>query len=536
MEKMLVNKDSKNLEGSLFLGQNPNRKNKSLLRIVKPIFLKGNSFAYDLWEWKINSYRQFEVSGLYYEGIRDFLYSSDYFKREISENSHLFILEKDNIIEQIFSEKIKDVISDYIIKLPKVIEFEFKGVKYYTPKETLRNIYLKQQNNVINDNWLTNLNYHDKIVLRDTKKEAFFAFNNGLVEVTKNEIKIKSYSNQSDLCVWKDQIIDFDICYNENKDRAGEFRKFICNVCNRNEQRFSALCSAIGYLLHNYHSPSKGQAVILYDEELTTGEKPMGGTGKGVIANALKIMRSTAKIDGKNFKSDNNFKWSNISPSTQLVWIDETNKKFNFDILFSCLTDGWQIEQKYRNKFDIPAEDSPKVLICSNTILENKGASNLRRQFTVELSDYYSKRLVNGTETPISDEHGGDLFSDNWDFEEWNLFYSFMLDCVKYYLKNGLCDYERINVERNWLIQKTCEEFVEYIHTNPPRTNDNFFIKTIFFDFKSNYQTIDEHLAQRTFTNWLKDYCESKKYKLEKTGKSNGEPVYQIREQGNNKH
>lgn len=72
-------------------------------------------------------------------------------------------------------------------------------------------------------------------------------------------------------------------------------------------------------------------------------------------------------------------------------------------------------------------------MICSNTILENKGASNLRRQFTVELSDYYSKRLVNGTETPISDEHGGDLFSDNWDFEEWNLFYSFMLDCVKHY-------------------------------------------------------------------------------------------------------
>jgi hypothetical protein len=60
------------------------------------------------------------------------------------------------------------------------------------------------------------------------------------------------------------------------------------------------------------------------------------------------------------------------------------------------------------------------------------------------------------------------------------------------------------------------------------------FIKTLFFDFISNYQTNDEHLAQRTFTNWLKDYCDSKKYKLEKTGKSNGEPIYQIREQGNN--
>lgn len=91
-------------------------------------------------------------------------------------------------------------------------------------------------------------------------------------------------------------------------------------------------------------------------------------------------------------------------------------------------------------------------------------------------------------------------------------------------------------MESNLLLQKTSEEFVEYIFENPPKINTNFFIKTLFLDFKSNYQTIDEYLAQRTFTNWLIDYCDSKKYKLEKTGKSNGEPIYQIREQGNNKH
>lgn len=533
---MLVNKDSKNLEESLFLGQNPNPKNKSLLRLKRPIILRDNLFAFDLWEWKLNSLNRFEVSGLYYEGIRIFLFSSDFFKRELSKNSHIFIFEKENVIEQVFSENIRDFISSYIEKLPKIIKFQFQNFNYSTPKETLRNIYLKQQHNLINNTWLTNLNMHKKNILKDTKNESFFAFKNGIIKVSKNEISTKKHSDYSELCVWQDQIIDFDIEYIQKRDRKGEFEKFISNVSNNDEKRISALKSAMGYLLHNYFVPSKGQALILYDEELASGEKPMGGTGKGVIANALKLMRSTAKIDGKNFKADNNFKWSNINPSTQIVWIDETNKKFNFDILFSCLTDGWQVEQKYRNKFDIAPKDSPKVLICSNTILENKGASNVRRQFTIELSNYYSERINNGTETPISDEHGGDLFSEDWDFDEWNLFYSFMFDCIGFYLKNGLCDYERINVESNLLLQKTCEEFVEYIFENPPKINTNFFIKTLFLDFKSNYQTIDEYLAQRTFTNWLKDYCDSKKYKLEKTGKSNGEPIYQIREQGNNKH
>jgi hypothetical protein len=518
-----------------FLGQNPEKKDKSKLRNIKPFYLKDSSFAFDLWEWKWNPNKKiYEVMSLYYEGMREFIESKNFFKRQLTKQSHIYIIEELNIIDEVTSNIINDEIRYYVDSLQKNVEFEYQGQTFSIPHVTLRNIYLKQQQNIINDKWLTNIQKHDKTILKDNKDSAFFVFKNQFVEVTKHGILNHDFMKLENNSIWKDQIIPHESEYIENIDeKRGEFEKFIVNVCNGEKDRFAALCSAIGYLLHNHFDPKQGQAVILYDEALTTKNKPQGGTGKGLIVNAIKIMRSTAKIDGKNFKSDDKFKWSNITPSTQVVWIDETNKHFHFDSLFSCLTDGWQIERKFQNKFDIPPKDSPKVIICSNTVLENKGSSNTRRQFIVELSDHYSKQIITGTETPIADEHNGIMFSDDWDSNEWNLFFSFMLECVQLYLKNGLMQYERKNVEMNLLKQKTCDEFIEYVTNTPPPLNTDFEITPLFEDFKTVYFGDDSTMVQRTFTNWIKRYCESKNYEFKPNGKSNGKPYYQIREQGN---
>jgi len=525
-------------EENLFLGQNPEKKDLNKLRIIKPIYLKDSSFAYDLWEWKKNpKTNKYEVMSLYYEGMRKYIESNSYYKRQLTKQSHIYVIDEFNIIEEVTSNIINDEIRCYVDSFQQNITFNYSSKEYSIPHETLINIYLKQQQNIINDKWLTNIQQHVKPILKDKKDSAFFIFENQFIEVTKNGIYNHDFLNLQDHCVWKDQIISHQFDYIENREEhPGEFEKFIVNVCNGESDRFTALCSAIGYLLHNFFDPKQGQAVILYDEALTTKNKPQGGTGKGLIVNAIKTMRSTAKIDGKNFKADDKFKWSNISPSTQVVWIDETNKFFNFESLFSCLTDGWQIERKFQNKFDIPAKESPKVIICSNTVLENKGSSNTRRQFIVELSDHYSKQIITGTETPIATEHNGIMFSDDWNSVQWNLFFSFMVDCVQLYLKNGLMQYKRKNVEMNLLRQKTSDEFIEYITNNPPPLNVDLEMKPLFDDFKSSYFADDNTMVQRTFTNMIKRYCEAKNFEFMLTGKSNGTPIYQIREQGNSTH
>lgn len=82
-------------------------------------------------------------------------------------------------------------------------------------------------------------------------------------------------------------------------------------------------------------------------------------------------------------------------------------------------------------------------------MLNRKGTSNKRRQFIVELNDYYSSKFVTGNESPIEEEHGI-LFKESWLDDDWNTFYSSMLDNIMLYLKNGLITYETKNVEANF--------------------------------------------------------------------------------------
>src|SRR5690625_7176873 len=92
------------------------------------------------------------------------------------------------------------------------------------------------------------------------------------------------------------------------------------------------------------------------------------------------------------------------------------------------------IEQKHRDEFFISAEDSPKIVIASNTVLANEGTTNKRRQFIIEFSDHYSRHIKNGTEEPIRDEHGCMLCTDDWDEAEWKKFDTCMIRCGKSYL------------------------------------------------------------------------------------------------------
>jgi hypothetical protein len=294
------------------------------------------------------------------------------------------------------------------------------------------------------------------------------------------------------------------------------------------EGRFESLCTAIGQLLHNHRSATKNHAIILYDEAFTTSDKPEGGTGKGLIANAIKEMRDTVKIDGKQYDSSDRFKFQNVSPSTQVVWIDETNSDFDMKDLFSCLTDGWVVERKYKKKFFIERENSPNVLICSNEVLPHEGGSYERRQHIIELNDYYSSKRKPGKPDPVEAEHGM-LFSPEWTQTDWNRFYSFMLGCLMEYLSTGLKPYENKNVKLNYLRKQiSMPEFFEWIDTNPFQFIVDFEIKPLFEDFRNTYLGVDSKFQQRTFTSFIKAYASAIGAELQQR-KSSGKIIYHLK-------
>jgi hypothetical protein len=487
--------------------------------ILKPIYITETTFAYSFLEFKYNKdISKYELKLLYYEGIRQILKDAGFFKRYLSNKKSILIRKVGCFIEEVSKEQIIDAFQEFVYSIKKPFEFEYYAskkinddvpfTKYSIPIAAIQNTFLKQSHNIFNDRWLEHLDIETTPILKDTKKKANFVFRNCVVTVSKNDgIEINDLSNISEYVVWKDQFIDKDFTYISD-NRKNEFAKFLTNVTNGIANRFEAMCSAIGYLSHNYFDPSKGVAIVLYDEAITDVKSPMGGTGKGLIANALKHFRKTTKIDGKLMVDTNRFKFELVNPDTQIIWFDDPKKDFAFESLFSCLTDGWTIERKHLPQFFIQPDDSPKVLICSNVILNRKGTSNLRRQFTVELNDYYSKQLVNGTETPIAKEHGM-LFKEEWLEAEWNSFFSFMIDNVHLYLREGFVLYQSKNVEANFLIQNTNEDFVEFMSDKNFKLDEWHDTKIACDEFVKLYYGEDSNFKQRGFTNWLKLYAKS---------------------------
>ena len=78
-------------------------------------------------------------------------------------------------------------------------------------------------------------------------------------------------------------------------------------------------------------------------------------------------------------------------------------------------------------------EQAPKFFITSNYAPKGYSDSFMRRTQLIEFSNHY-----NLNNSP-SDEFGDkDFFSDDWNQNDWNCFYSNMFMCIKLYLSKGM--------------------------------------------------------------------------------------------------
>lgn len=470
--------------------------------------------THDIWLITFSKDGRPIIKGLYRVGIMRTLKELGYYKRCRENGSFIFIQDEKNIISEVEVYMMKDAIYDKINDLTKGISISYNQITIEFSQDKLLETFHRQSHTIFNETFLTVLTNHEKPILRDNKTSAFFFFTNLVVEITKEGLKYFEYSELTELCIWKNQIRERSFEYvKENQDC--HFAKFICNVTNNEVDRKAAFISAIGYLLHNYSHPTGGQAIIANDEEITDLKNPMGGTGKGLFASAIRQLRVVIKIDGKKFDPDDKFKFQNVTEDTQVIVFDDIKKDFAFETLHSCLTDGWVIEKKYCDQFLIKPEDSPKPLLNGNSVVQGGGTTNTRRQNIIEFSNHYSKKIKTGVEEPIKSEHGCTFFDkDDWDINEWNMFYSYMLDCTCFYLNNGLQYYEHKSLAQNRLRQGTSEEFCDWVIAQNFQPNVEYETTTYFKDFVTTFFGEASDFKQRGFTNWLGMFAVSRKWQF----------------------
>ncbi len=413
--------------------------------------------------------------------FKDFLESNDFFKNSPNEGSTFDFIQKQGIFMKIVYEKdIKDFVIEWIEQNQcdeGVFNLMTGNLKFFKR------------------DYLSLLKSKSIEVLKDSKDECYLFYRNCIVKVTKDNKEILSYSDVS-VGIWRDQVINRD--YYPTDHHQAEYRRFIWKIAGENIEKYKAFQTVIGYLLHSFKTNSNNKAIIFNDEVIS--ENPNGRSGKGIFWNALKQLRKVQSLDGKTFDFNKSFPYQSVATDCQVLVFDDVKKSFNFENLFSVITEGISIEYKGKDSIKLDVTESPKIIITTNYTIQGDSASFNARKYEVEMSSYFNDNF-----TPIM-EFGHELFNE-WTADEWASFDNYMMNCISIYLENGLIDMPLKNLDYRKLLDKIGNEM--NIFFGGLYKNEYLNIKKTYDDLLDSFPELrKKNVSQTLMTRNLNKYCQ----------------------------
>jgi hypothetical protein len=411
--------------------------------------------------------------------FKKFLESYEFFKNSPNEKSTFDFVKKEGIFLKLVYEKdIKDFVLDWIEenKADEAVYNLMTGNLKFFKREYLSLIKSKEVK-----------------TMKDTSDKCYLYYQNCIVEVNKSGRRTIDY-NDAELSIWRNQVVNRD--YVQADHHKSEYRTFIWKISGENEEKYKAFQSVIGYLMHSYKTNSNNKAIIFNDEIIS--DSPNGRSGKGLFWNALKKIKNVNSLDGKTFDFNKSFPYQSVSTDCQILVFDDVKKSFNFENLFSVITEGITIEYKGKDSIKLDVTESPKIIITTNYTIKGDSASFIDRMYEVEMSSYF-----NDKHTPIK-EFGHELFNE-WDEEEWARFDNYMMECVSIYLREGLIPMTTVNLKQRKLIDAIGTEMIQFLDS----INRNEYLRTkdLYDRFIISYPEKRNFTTQNKMTSSVKAYC-----------------------------
>jgi len=405
--------------------------------------------------------------------------------------SYIFVKVTNNLVDHTSEKEIKDFVLNHL--------YELDDISIYN--------YFADNTRFFKEEFLSMLSTIDIYFIEDTKDAAYLYYKNCAVKITNDEVKPIDYLDLGGY-VWKDHVIDRNFTMCSVTDDC-DYRKFISNICGGDEGRIKSMESTIGFMLHAHKNLSFCPAVILNDEVIS--DNPEGGTGKGLFMNALSKMKKVVTIDGKSFTFERSFAYQLVSADTQILVFDDVKKHFDFERLFSVVTEGLTLEKKNKDAIKIPFSKSPKIAITTNYAIKGAGNSFARRKWELELHQYYSKEF-----TPL-DEFGKLMFGD-WNDDDWCEFDNYMIGCLCGYLNTGLVKSKFVNLNIRQLSAETCHEFIEWCgliengaNHSILQTGVRLYKNDLYYEFINEYPDYGPKskmtISRTKFYKWLVSYA-----------------------------
>jgi hypothetical protein len=353
------------------------------------------------------------------------------------------------------------------------------------------------------ESYLNQLATKDLAMIRDNENESYLFFLNGVLKITKDSKELIDYINIGGF-VWQKNIIPHN--YNES-NLTSDFEKFILNVSNNDTNRKLVIETSLGYLLNNYKKQDEGLAIIFYDE--TLNDNPSGRTGKTLISKALSQCRKLVTLNGKEFNNKGQFPYQTINLDDNIICFDDMERSFKFETLFSIITGNLTLNKKNLQPIEIPFSRSPKIMFTSNYILSGVGDSHDARKIEIELYRHYSK-----TYKPINEF--GKLFFSQWEKNEWDAFFNYMIGNIQKYFNNGLLFSELKTGKTKKIIANTCEDFFDFCENEFLWQENHFYAtKEIMSAYNDGHREVPRSMNVSWFGRWLGTYFDFKQWKRE---------------------
>lgn len=464
----------------------------------KFVLWKGN-FWYKSWKIKKDG-EETTTFNLDYVAFRKFLEKAGFFKLvtkyKNKPNTFEYVKVENNIVKSIRTEDIENYIMEWVrnYELEELENKLTQGSSRYFSDHTFRKLSVRAFN-----------------FKRDTRTEFFSYFKNCFVSVTKDGVSTHPYTELKEY-IWFSQIIDREYHYTADNEEAifnqflylatygrkifdGDTIKVSLDNNEQNLQRVTAIMTGIGYSLHGYKDPTKAKSFNIFDGKITRDKKPEGRSGKSLTFKAIAQIIPTVEIDATNIKLNDNLTLSEVSHDTRFIYFNDANEAFPFIRLFHMLTESMTSKRLYLDPIVIPFETSPKIGVNTNWVLKGDGGSFRARQHNVEYTDFFTP------EYSPRDHFNCQFFSDDWNQDEWNKFYSAMFDYVSLYLLKGLINFPEPNFEYRKLIASTPEDFVEHFESLPQNTRIDK--KEHYNNFKKEKSPDFDKLTQNTYSKWL---------------------------------
>lgn len=473
-----------------------------------------------------------------------------------SDKDRIFIHVTPPTVKVVDHTEIRDYIDDFTkaLKDEEVLEMLFRGGSQYLGPDKLSRLEFQYPN--------------FEVPRRDSQLLYFKDF---CWKVTVDGIEVLDYTQISHM-IWSDQVKDFAAQREDKpliqvtKDENGNFDytlseagqkchmlQFLINTSNftwRKEQAIkegdnsekkleidltelqenkthliSKLC-AIGYMLMSCKDQNVSRAVVAMDGKLSEVGRSNGRSGKSVLGVMFRNLIPTVYINGKqeNLEKDQ-FLWTEIEEKTKAVFLDDVRTNFSLEFLFACITGDWAVNYKGEGRRTFPFSKSPKIYITTNHALNGEGSSFNDRQWLIAFSDFYSD-----THKPIHDF--GCLFFDEWGFQQWNLLYNLIAECIQLYLRFGVVQApgERLEARRlRQMIGTQLEQWADEYFSDSAHMNTKLVRKVVYDNFKQTLTGKEiGYYSATSFKKKLLLYIEYKGYKFNPHRYDNktGEPRY----------